>query len=210
MKELDIRKLRSTELKGGARLLCRGMRDNPNNVQAFGPDPGHRERALARMFWPVLQRAHAKGYVVGAFRGGELVGLYAMTAPGHCQLKVGEKLRMVPAILLGNSLATPMRVLRLVGEWSRRDPSEPHWHFGPFAVDAHLQRQGIGSVMLNAFCARVDEQTALVYLETDKSENVRFYQKFGFTVVAEAEVMGAPNWFMSRQGRDQHAGQQLL
>jgi len=91
--------------------------------------------------------------------------------------------------------------LRWVGEWARRDPAEPHWHLGPVAVDSHLQGQGIGSAMLVDFCARMDDERALSYLETDKSENVRFYQKFGFTVIAEAEILGVPNWFMSRPPR---------
>lgn len=50
------------------------------------------------------------------------------------------------------------------------------------------------------FCARMNEQSALSYLEADKFQNVRFYQKFGFSVVAEAEILGVPNWFMSRPG----------
>jgi hypothetical protein len=46
----------------------------------------------------------------------------------------------------------------------------------------------------------MDAYGAVAYLETDRHANVRFYQKFGFTVVAEADVMGVPNWFMSRPG----------
>lgn len=201
MKELNVRELWQAELRDGADLLSRGMRDNPNNVQAFGPDPEHRKRALARMFRPVLQRAHVKGNVFGAFRKGEMIGLYSMTPPGQCQLKVREKLRMVPTIFLGNSLTASLRVLNWVSEWSRHDPREPHWHFGPFAVDARLQGQGIGSVMLGIFCARMDGQKTLAYLETDKPENVRFYEKFGFVTTNEALVLGTRNWFMLRQLR---------
>lgn len=54
--------------------------------------------------------------------------------------------------------------------------------------------------MLADFCARMNEQSALSYSETDKFQNVRLYQKFGFSVVAEAEILGVPNWFMSRPG----------
>jgi hypothetical protein len=198
MKELNIRELEVDELEAGTQLLARGMCDNPNNVQAFGPDRARRERALARMFLPVLQRTHAKGGVFGAFGREKMVGVYAMTAPGQCQLKICEKLRMVPAIFLGNSLSTLIRVTRWTGEWSRRDPSDLHWHLGPVAVDSHIQGQGVGCKMLAAFCAHMNYWSAPSYLETDKSENVRFYQKFGFTLVAEAEVLGVPNWFMSR------------
>ena len=53
--------------------------------------------------------------------------------------------------------------------------------------------------MLAAFCERMDEEKTLSYLETDKFENVGFYQKFGFKVIEEATVLGIPNWFMSRR-----------
>jgi hypothetical protein len=46
----------------------------------------------------------------------------------------------------------------------------------------------------------MDAYGAVAYLETDRRANVHFYQKFGFTVVAEADVMGVSNWFMSRPG----------
>jgi len=48
---------------------------------------------------------------------------------------------------------------------------------------------------------RMDTCRTLSYLETDKSENVRFYERFGFTVVAEVNVLGVRNWFMSRAPR---------
>ena len=38
------------------------------------------------------------------------------------------------------------------------------------------------------------------YLETDKYQNVRFYRKFGFEVIAQAEALEVPTWFMSRPG----------
>ena len=200
-RELCIRELDRTELKDGADLLSRGMCDNPNNIRTFGPYPEHRRCALARMFRPVLQRGHIRGNVFGAFHHGQMIGLYAMTPPGQCQLKVGEKLRMVPALFVGNSPAAPFRLLNWAGKWSRHDPPEPHWHFGPFTVDAHLQGRGIGSVMLGTFCAYMDGQKALAYLETDKPENLHFYEKFGFVTTSEASVLGTPNWFMRRQPR---------
>lgn len=82
--------------------------------------------------------------------------------------------------------------------WAKRDPAECHSHFGPFAVDGHLQGQGIGTVLLADYCARIDARGELSYLETDKPENVRLYERHGWRVVDGAEVLGVPTWFMSR------------
>ena len=123
-----------------------------------------------------------------------------MARPGLCQPTTLEKLGVVPSVVFGNPIGTPLRILKWVGEWARRDPVEPHWHLGPVAVEANLRGQGIGSSMLADFCTRVDNYGAASYLETDKLENVRFYERLGFTVISEAEVLGVPNWFMSRSG----------
>jgi ribosomal protein S18 acetylase RimI-like enzyme len=69
------------------------------------------------------------------------------------------------------------------------------------AVDAHLRGKGIGSALMAAFCARMDENGATAYLETDKRENVRFYGRAGFEVTDQADVLGLPNWFMTRPAR---------
>jgi len=199
---LTRRQLQRSELGEAARLLGRGMRDNPANIRAFGiRDTERRSWALARFFRPVLHGLYQRGLIWGAFRDGILVGVCGMARPGLCQPSALEKLRVVPSVVFGNPLGTPLRVLRWAAEWARRDPAEPHWHLGPVAVDLHLQDQGIGGAMLVDFCTRMDDEHALSYLETDKSENVRFYQKFGFTVIVQAEILGIPNWFMSRSPR---------
>jgi ribosomal protein S18 acetylase RimI-like enzyme len=58
---------------------------------------------------------------------------------------------------------------------------------------------GIGSKLLRVFCARMDAAGEDAYLETDKAINVRLYERFGFEVVTEGEVLGIPNWFMLRR-----------
>jgi ribosomal protein S18 acetylase RimI-like enzyme len=199
MADLSLRALVPLELKGAAHLLSRGMRDNPVNVRAFGPQADRRRRAMARFFEPVVQGLHTRGRIVGAFRGSVLAGVCGMAPPGRCQPAFAEKLGILPAVVLGNGIGVPLRVLRWTGEWARRDPAQPHWHLGPVAVDPDLQGQKIGSAMLKDFCAQMDEGSALSYLETDKAENVRFYQRFGYTVVAEALVLGVRNWFMLRR-----------
>ena len=197
-----LRELQYIELDEAAQVLGRGMCHNPVNVRAFNiGDDERRGRALSRFFVPVLRGLFKRGVLVGAFRDGSLVGVCGMAKPGVCQPSMREKLSIVPSLIGRNSPATVLRVLRWTGEWARRDVPEPHWHLGPVAVDPFLQGQGIGSAMLTAFCDRVDSCHALSYLETDKPENVSLYQKFGFVVVAQADVLSVRNWFMTRQPR---------
>jgi ribosomal protein S18 acetylase RimI-like enzyme len=197
---LALRELQRAELGEAARLLGRGMCDNPAIVRVFHiTDADRRARALERFFGPVLAGLHQRGVICGAFLEGSLVGVCAMARPTFCRPTMFEKLDMVPSVVFRNPAGTTLRVITWAGEWARRDLAEPHWHLGPVAVDPQLQGQGIGTAMLTAICSRMDDLSMLSYLETDKYENVRFYRKLGFDVVAEAEVLGVPNWFMSRR-----------
>ena len=194
---VTVRELQAVELAEAARVVSSGMRDNPANVHAFGQGDAE-PRSLVRFFRPVLHGLHKRGVILGAFRDNALVGVCGMARPGRCQPTLFEKIQVFPRLVFGNPLGTPIRVLRWVDEWARRDPTGPHWHLGPVAVDFQLQGQGIGGALLSSFCEHMDQEETLSYLETDKVENVGFYQKFGFGVVEEAAVSGIPNWFMSR------------
>lgn len=199
---ISVRLLHFHEVELAAQLVGRGMCSNPANIAVFrASDAAQRAKRLGRFFLPVLQALYQRGLVLGAFRSQELVGISGIARPGFCQPQLLEKLTVLPAAVIGNSASTPLRLLKWVRGWSSRDPAESHWHLGPVAVEPQLQRQGIGSTMLGAFCSLVDSCRSLAYLETDKEENVRLYQRFGFRVVASAEVLGVPNWFMSRPPR---------
>jgi ribosomal protein S18 acetylase RimI-like enzyme len=178
-------------------MIARGMRDNPVHVAVFGADAEQRERALERMFRVVLPLIHAKGELVGAFRGAELVGALGMVVPGRCAITPAETLAVLPAVAPGGP-----GLLRRLGEWrlawARHDPRTPHWHLGPVAVDAHLHGQGIGSALMAGFVARMDAAAADAYLETDKAINVAFYRRNGFVTVGEGGALGVPCWYMSR------------
>jgi len=205
---LILRELRRADLEQAVQIVSRSMCDNPANVRAFAIlDTERRCRALARFFRPVLRGLHQRGLIYGAYRDSALLGVCGIARPGFCQPALLEKLSVVPSVVFGNPVDTTLRVLHWVGEWARRDPARLHWHLGPVAVDRRVQGQGIGSAMLTAFCAHMDAYGAFSYLETDRLENVRFYEKFGFIVEAEGTVMGVPNWFMSRPGlHEQHMG----
>jgi predicted N-acetyltransferase YhbS len=87
-------------------------------------------------------------------------------------------------------------MLQWTQSWAASDDRLAHWHLGPVAVDVHLQGEGIGSALMAEYCERLDRAKANGYLETDKAQNTRFYQRFGFQIVSEGRVLGAANWFM--------------
>ncbi len=203
MIEVSIGDVGRQEMVFAAGVLGRGMRDNPMAFAVFGHDPLRRMRASERAFRSVLPLM--KRPPLCARRGDWIVGVCGMAPPGTCQPSPPEQLRMMPA-LLGFGPGTLFRIAQWVRAWGGRDPKERHWHLGPVAVEPGLQGMGIGSQMMERFCAMMDQEEELAYLETDKPENVRFYEKFSFQTTAEAEVLGSPNWFMRREPKTGRSG----
>ncbi len=178
------------------------MCDSPVKIRVFAiSNPELRRQALERFFRPVLFGLQQRGLVYGAYRNNELVGICGVARPGFCQATLAEKLRVLPALVFGTPLGAMFRVRRWVNEWADRDFAGSHWHLGPVAIEPCVQRQGIGSALLTAFCLHMDAYGAVAYLETDRPTNVQFYQQFGFAVIAKVDVLGIPTWSMYRPGR---------
>ena len=193
---IEVRDLRAEEVPAAVGVLARGMRDNPLHVAAYGTDPERRLRCHGRLMRAVLTGFPSQEPIC-AIRDGELVGVTGVAPPGTCQPTAAQRVRMLPTMVaLGPRTAS--RVIRWVSVWAERDPAEPHVHLGPLAVDAHLQGQGIGSAIMREHCRRLDDAGEVGYLETDKPENVGFYERFGYDVVGEQPVLDVPNWFMRR------------
>jgi ribosomal protein S18 acetylase RimI-like enzyme len=198
----EIRELTRAEVDGAAAVVSRGMRDNPLHLRAFGPSEQRREAALARLFRALLSQYLSKGRILGAFSSRTLVGVCGMVESGRCQPGPVEKLRLAVALVRGGGLCATARALSWSGRWARHDPPERHWHLGPVAVDRPLQGRGIGGALLSSFGEAMDRERSMAYLETDKRENVPFYERFGFRVTAEDAVLGVANWFMVRRSGD--------
>ena len=196
---VDVRDLARQEIPVAVGVLARGMLDNPLHVAAVGPDPERRLRALERLF-AALFRVMERQTPICAVDDGTILGVTGIAPAATCQPTGRQRLRLLPAIV-GLGPRTAARVGKWISAWAARDPAEPHWHLGPLAVDTHLQGRGIGTRILREYCRRLDESDIAGYLETDKPENVRLYERHGFDVIGEQVVLGVPNWFMLRKPR---------
>jgi GNAT superfamily N-acetyltransferase len=195
LENVDVRPIGGEELMTAAVVAARGMRDNPLHVAAIGDDPERRVRVMQRLFSRLLRLPGRPA--LGAWDGDRLVGVAGFAQPGRCQPSPRDALRLAPAMVMAGTAAP--RAGRWFSTWAKHDPDREHSHFGPLAVDLDVQGRGIGTLLLSAYCRRLDDTAQVAYLETDKAVNVRLYERFGFVVTAEADVIGVRNWFMTRE-----------
>ncbi|MEV6068912.1 GNAT family N-acetyltransferase [Nocardia sp. NPDC052001] len=125
--------------------------------------------------------------------------------------------RIVGAALWMNT--TRVRTPRTLADWVRRrrifgsrvpllmegarqlagaHVAEHHWHLMAIATAAEVRGRGYGRALMAAGLARCAADGLPAHLETAKAENVPYYQRFGFEVVATLELpKGGPrNWLM--------------
>lgn len=108
---------------------------------------------------------------------------------------------MLPYLIRSGGLGTLKRAMAMRGTWAQKDPKEPHWHLDPIGVLPEVQGEGVGSKMMEFYCERIDRDGIAAYHETDRDENVPFYEKFGFRVIGEELILDFNNWYMKREAK---------
>ncbi|GAG94704.1 unnamed protein product, partial [marine sediment metagenome] len=77
----------------------------------------------------------------------------------------------------------------------------PHIHLLIMGVSQEFQGKGFGGKLLRALIEKAETERKPIYLETQKEENVRLYEKYGFSVekkVILPEPLNLPMWLMVR------------
>lgn len=79
---------------------------------------------------------------------------------------------------------------------------EPHWYLPLIAADPSRQGQGLGTALMEAAIARVDEDGRPAYLESSNPRNIPLYERFGFERIGEIQTRTSPLLTpMVRRGR---------
>ncbi len=194
-----IRRISAGDLDAVCQVIGLAFADNPNAMVMVRGDRAKAQRMMkgsAR----VAKFGRTSSYGLVAEHGNRVVGALNAAPWPRCQLSAGEKIRSAPTMVRTLGTAMP-RALKLTSVWTKHDPKEPHWHIGPIGVDPAFQGQGVGKALLGAFLEMADEDGPPAYLETDVDRNVTLYEKFGFRVIGEADILGVNNRFMRRDGK---------
>ena len=105
-----------------------------------------------------------------------------------------------PPAFEGESPEGDARLLHGLAMFADNEPDETHWHVGPVAVEPELQGRGIGHLVIGPLLAQLDDDGIPGWLETDKVENVRFYEAHGFEIDQAESRFGVEFWLMRRSG----------
>ena len=192
MDNIKISFLENSDIQESANVLSVAMVDNPLHVAVF-QGMGEKQRLeIEKMFRRLL--IELPGIVFLTKENQNIIGVMRMKS---CQ---GRKVANASQDAIDkNDIGWRKSVWH--AEWGRNDPIEQHWHLGPIGVLPNHQGSGIGSMLMERFCKEVDACHAKAYLETEGDKNVRFYEKFGFEIVRESEILNVKNRYMLRASK---------
>ncbi len=181
--------------KGCIDVLSRACLTNPIHIAVFHGKDDKQFRMNERLFRICMNLYKGKLFV--ALIDDRVVGMVHWDRYPQCSLPRFQQLLMVPRMFI-NFKISAWRMHKWHSGWNRIHPSEPHGHLGPIAVHPQRQGQGIGKLLMTIYCNDLTQKKEMGYLETDRPENIPFYEKFGFSIIEELPVLGVPTWLMQR------------
>lgn len=191
--QITIDSLHPEETGTAIGVLARAFVTNPLHEAAFGPSRLDSNEEFFRVGLDAM-----KGAKLVARDGTRILGVAHWVRSPDCQFSGLEKLRMMPRVIRGLGVRTAIDVMSWLSAWSKHDLTRPHVHLGPIAVEPEAQGRHVGSKLMKTYCEELDLTGMAGFLETDRSANVRFYERFGFVVTETAFVLGVNNYFMRR------------
>jgi ribosomal protein S18 acetylase RimI-like enzyme len=194
MERVNIGTLGENEIQEAAKVVARAMGPTPFPM-AMCQELNKSERVMETTVRVIF--AHSPGQVLIAKKDRQVVGVLRMVKWPQCQMSSRQVRMLLPSMVRILKLGV-IRAMRGRAVWAKYHPVKPHWHVDPLAVMPELQGQGVGSQLLERFCKIVDDAGESAYLETDRPENVRLYERFGFNVISEAPALGVHCYFMWR------------
>jgi len=182
-------------------VLARAFRDSPLNCAVIDGDAQRRLRSNLHGMRALLGSAFGVATILGiscAANRGSLAGVLLAAEPSRYPLPMPGMWQQLRC-LFGQGWTVARRWAVVHQAFSQVHPHDPHFYLSVLGVDPAHQGKGLGSALLRSWLAGVDLQKGSCYLETDRPENLPFYERAGFAVVHEIEVLGVRVWCMVRR-----------
>jgi GNAT superfamily N-acetyltransferase len=131
-----------------------------------------------------------------------MIGLSAVVPPGGWPLSIQSQLRQLGGALRAMAVRPGALVkgTRYLFSMEAAHPKERLWYLLLLVVDPSAQRSGIGSRLQEDMLGAADADGLECYLETQKTENVAYYRRFGYDLDRTLEpVTGGPPLYLMRR-----------
>ena len=194
--------LKGDQLEEAVQVSVRAFDDDPFFEYLF-PGEAQRHRSVATLHRTVLRHVAAVGVTRTAFVDDRIAGVALWVPPGKWPYSPMLQLRQLfgSVSAFAPHLSSLSRARPIMQAVVQAHPKRPQWYLQLLMVDPPFQRHGIGGMLQTPTIEACDREGTFAWVETQKEENLAYYQRFGFTVVAEHRpVPDAPAmWSLGRE-----------
>lgn len=186
---MELEKLNKYQIKKAARVYARAMMNDDLHVYFF-PDPSNRLKKLTYLYEYKLELEYKFCFITS----NNIEGLLICESPGeqHTGLSILEIITGIK-LIWQCGIVSLLRMIRYQSWASKtRDgiATQPYWYINVVAVDPEHQGKGFASKLIKPIIMEALERKHMVYLETQNSNNIKIYEKYGFHLVEEAKMPG--------------------
>jgi ribosomal protein S18 acetylase RimI-like enzyme len=186
-------------------VLARAFRDNPLERAVIGRGRERRLRSITHAMRSGVGAALAGDCrTLVARLDGDLAGALLAIPPDGFPLPPPPLFPHLRS-LLGQGLRVARRWAEVYELLEGVHPGPAHWYLSLLGVDPPYKRRGIGSALLRSWLDSIEKDGLPSYLETDREENILFYERVGFRVEVELNVLDTGIWCMRRPPSATHA-----
>jgi ribosomal protein S18 acetylase RimI-like enzyme len=173
------------------RSLAAAFRDTPLTCAVVGANAARRERSNRLGIGLSWRAAERSGRIWIARSSLDSVGAALLAFPPLCHPPAPAPLLAQLGCWLGQGPRVSTRWSEVARTLAQLHPPErTHWYLAVLGVDPRKQRAGIGSALVAALLRDADADHQAIYLETDRTENLAFYARFGFERIGSTVILG--------------------
>lgn len=180
------KKLGREHLDAAVRPMVKAFWDYPETVHLL-PDEHRRRRVLPRYLLSDVRDAARFATLFGAESDGEVVGAAAWIPPEAYPVSLSRQARQIldlaPALPWGWRAAREAQRGQAANRAHHR-VHRPHFYLRAIGIDPRVQAQGLGTLLVRPVLRMADDREVGCFLQTATAENVSWYERFGFAVVA--------------------------
>ena len=192
----DLYKIQKKDLKNAVTVLDNAFSEESMWKEIFNDE--EKNRALTE----VMVRFCLKyGNVLST--SDNLEGVMAI-AP-HDKEMTALRIIRSGAFLLSMKISSEAKIMKIlsnaVEEAKKSLNLDPHIHLLIMGVSQEFQGKGFGGKLIKAVIEKAETERKPIYLETQKEDNINFYEKYGFSVkkkIILPEPLNLPMWLMVR------------
>jgi GNAT superfamily N-acetyltransferase len=180
-------------------VLAEAFLDNPMNVAIHGGSAQRRLRANRAGLRALVARPAESAVLRVALVDGRVTGGFVAIRPHGYPLQ-----RMNFRDQIGCLIHQGWRAMARWGHVHRvlasSHPLDRYWYLAILGVSPTAWGRGLGSLLLQELETLVAAEPAMIYLESDRAESIRFYLRRGFEIREEHSVLGVPCVCLARPG----------